>query len=376
MNYKGYSKITIRAGYEKKPCKNPQEQNSTSFQFEKVIPILGDDHKYRIRGSEGNGNNYVCIPFGDIPRRDLFELDSSWLLIPKSISEFQNLYHQVLRSCDIQQHIISKIGEFLIIDKQKLKLKDISGRQGYPTLINISRKCENQELIKSNVFVIGRTSKLKVQQNNQLFGEFLDSPQLFDITKKAIVLGLDSGMDELFKQSFKGKIAQRPFYQTLNSIKLKKEFDEYYSKSCIYIKIDQDQSYLLVENSKRNPSFEKNSAQLYSRRGQSLPVQLSRNALSINKSRGSLCFFTIGRNLLSDIVLKSQQVSDYHGTIVYLQKIKKWIIVDGQCNNFRSTQWNTSENGTWLEMAQNKDYYLDNEQIIKVNDIEITMHWD
>ncbi|CAK59523.1 unnamed protein product (macronuclear) [Paramecium tetraurelia] len=352
-------------------------ENEDRSRFNKVIPI--DGQKYKI-GNSGGNENYVFIPFGVSSSGDQFELDSSLLLIPVNNSEFQNQYNQVLRSYDVPQNIISRIGEFAIVPKQKLKLKDISGRRGYPSLINISRQCENQELIKNKVFIIGKTSKLTVKQNNQLFGDFLDSPRLFEITNNKKVVGLGSGMDALFKQSFERKITEKEFYQTLNSVQLKKEFDEFYSKSCIIIRISEnnlDQSYLLVEKSKRTPSPESlNRAQLFNRRRQSLPVYLSRNALSINKSKRSICFFSIGRVQTSDIVLNDKSVSSYHGMIGYHHKTKKWIIFDGQYENARQRNWKNSSNGIWLAMEQNKNYYLDKEQIIKINDFLISMYWN
>ncbi|CAD8090939.1 unnamed protein product [Paramecium primaurelia] len=365
MNHQKTSSIIIRA------------YNQAEKQIQKSLPISKDVQTYKIGCSQSIGDqivlhNYFDLPFVDSLSKFHFELDISLLLLPQSKQEFLDEYNEVFQSLNIDKQIIDKIGQFTIISKQRLQIKDISGRIGYPSLINITQQCENQVLIKKNVYIIGLSSSIQVEQNNQVFGDFLVSQEFYEKTKKAIVLGVSSGLDKLFKQSFEGNISKNDFYQTLNSEELKQEFDEFYSKDCLYIKVRDDnikfQSYLLVENSKNKINIQSTQdlrdIQQYEK---------CRNSFSVDKLKkevgNSRDKFTIGRNQSSDIIFKSTAVSNYHGMIQYNKNRRKWMIIDGYQTD---SEWKSSRYGTWLEMKPQQKYYLDKGQIIKVQNLQIT----
>ncbi|CAD8192782.1 unnamed protein product [Paramecium pentaurelia] len=366
MNHQKTSSITIRA------------QNQAKKQIQKSLPISEDVQTYTIGCSKSIGDQivlhkYVDLPFVDSLSKFHFELDFSLLLLPKSKQEFLDEYKEVFQNLNIDQHIIDKIGQFTINSEQRLQIKDISGRIGYPSLINITKECENQVLKKKNVYIIGLSSQIQVEQNNQLFRDFLVSKELFEITKKAIVLGLCSGLDKLFKQSFEGNISKNDFYKTLYSKELEQEFYEFSFKDCLYIKVRDDnikvQSYLLVENSKNKINIQSTKdlrdIQSYEKCRNSFSVDKLKKSLEIGNSRDK---FTIGRNKSSDIQFKSTAVSNYHGMIQYIQKRRKWIIIDGYQSD---REWKYSSYGIWLVMKPQQKYYLNYGQMIKVQNLQI-----
>ncbi|CAD8104860.1 unnamed protein product [Paramecium sonneborni] len=333
MNQQTRKSLIIRAG--RKQQFSPKE-----------LTLLDDKHKYTIGCSQNN--DLVLDWLTILPTH--FEIDCSSLQIPQNQKEFQNEYFKVLNSFYLEKNIIDKIGEFTITDEKNIKITDISGQKGLLSLINIDNQCKNQVLIKNNTFLVGLSSKLKVRQDNQIFGDFLDKEDLYEFTQRTQIIGLPQETKILFDQSFKKETTISYFQQKLKSKELENELNQLRLKNCIYLEINEKQSiqkYLLVEN-ERN-------------------------------------YFSLGRCEQSDIIFKSKQVSSRHGFIKYMDK--NWIIFDGQPKSALDgkEQWLEgninqelvmSKFGIWLEMNPRESFVLGNGQTVKYEDNELTIFWE
>ncbi|CAD8111440.1 unnamed protein product [Paramecium sonneborni] len=235
-------------------------------------------------------------------------------------------------------------------NKQKIRIQDISSMRGYPTFIQITRKCENQILEDNNIFRVGYQPQLTVRK---IYSKFLHFFQRYS--------SLDNLIDMVFEalQSLQSKVQFSGIDESISELFMHIQ-DRTINKAEYLSQLEEEN---LMIQSKLYAALEKNCILLQTQRDEN-PIE---HFLLVADQKNKFFF---GRMEFSDISFQSTQVSRNHGTIEFDPATNNWIIMDGQMS---SDSWKFSTFGVWLEIKPKTFYYIDPDQIIKVGSTNIKL---